>query len=90
MEHEFKKLFEGTIEICGRKVGIKIIKESLDCVTYRFILSELITGVSQIDYHNGGNTISKDLENLLIRLQSLIDEIKTIKAIKPNKEYNQY
>lgn len=90
MENKVQKLFEGTTELCGRQIGIKFIKESLDQVTYRFILSELVTDESQIDYHNGGNTISNDLEALLIQLQAFKREIKKIKDVKPNKEYNQY
>lgn len=88
MDNKPKNLFEGTTEICGRQVGIKIIKD--DDNTYRYILSELITDESQISYHNGGNTISKDLEALLIHLQDFKDEIKTIKDIKQNNEYYQY
>lgn len=89
MENKFKKLFEGTTEICGRQVGIKIIKD--DDNIFQYILSSFFKDTNQIDVHRpGGTGMSDTLEGLFFRLREYKKEFTSIDKEIKNDEYKKY
>lgn len=81
-------LFEGKTAMGGRDVEIKIYRiEDNGVKYYEWDYNPHLVDKDQADVHLGEINIGSDLETILFRINMYKDEIREIKAVKPNPNF---
>ena len=85
-------LFEGKTTMGGRDVNLKIYRvndENGKLKHYEWDYDPYLVDEEQADVHIGGINLSDNLEDILFKINMYKDEIRKIKATKPNLHFNK-
>ena len=83
-------LFEGKTTMGGRDVDLKIYRvddEEGEFQYYEWDYNPHLVDKDQMDVHIGEINLGHTLEDILFRINMYKDEIREIKAVKPNPDF---
>jgi len=83
-------LFEGKTTMGGRNVDLRIYRvddENGEFQYYEWDYNPHLVDKDQADVHIGGINLGHTLEEILFRINMYKDEIREIKAVKPNPDF---